>query len=93
METKKQSYPLCIVIEGSFSKYPLNGCFFSSFGVKYFFVVSDENKTAASLQQEVRVVCWIMTYPENHAKKAVHIKATWGRRCNRLVFMSSVDGE
>ena len=52
-----------------------------------------KNKTADPLQTEVRIVCWILTYPDNHAKKAAHVKATWGRRCNRLIFMSSVNGE
>ena len=26
-----------------------------------------------------RVLCWVNTHPPNHAKKAAHIKATWGR--------------
>ena len=40
----------------------------------------------------VRVVCWVMTAPANHQTKAKHIKATWGKRCNKLIFISSEEG-
>lgn len=48
------------------------------------------NTTVADyLEQNVRVLCWILTHPDNHRSKAVHVKNTWGRRCDKLLIMSS----
>ncbi|KAH8302987.1 hypothetical protein KR044_012869, partial [Drosophila immigrans] len=41
------------------------------------------------LQQEVRVLCLVLTMPKNHATKAAKVKATWGARCTKLIFISS----
>ncbi len=43
---------------------------------------------AEKLYHEVRVLCWVMTMPENLQKKAIHVKKTWGPRCNKILYMS-----
>ncbi|XP_061387667.1 glycoprotein-N-acetylgalactosamine 3-beta-galactosyltransferase 1-like [Musca vetustissima] len=48
---------------------------------------------ADKLYDEVKVLCWILTGPANHKKKAIHVKNTWGSRCNKLIFMSSEEDE
>jgi len=45
------------------------------------------------MQHLPRILCWVNTHPANHAKKAVHLAATWGGRCDKLLFMSTVADE
>lgn len=52
-------------------------------------MLDEQNTVASKLRQQVRVLCWVMTSPWTINSKARHIKATWGRRCNTLLFMSS----
>ncbi|XP_030244992.1 glycoprotein-N-acetylgalactosamine 3-beta-galactosyltransferase 1-like [Drosophila navojoa] len=44
---------------------------------------------AAQLEREVRVLCWVMTTPKYHKTRAVHILRTWGKRCNKIYFITS----
>ncbi|XP_020633885.3 glycoprotein-N-acetylgalactosamine 3-beta-galactosyltransferase 1-A [Pogona vitticeps] len=50
----------------------------------------EESSVALELYDKVRILCWVMTGPKNLETKARHVKATWSRHCNVVLFMSSV---
>ncbi|NXD50571.1 C1GLT galactosyltransferase, partial [Corvus moneduloides] len=54
----------------------------------------DEDKNVAEgLYHKVKILCWVMTGPQNLEKKAKHVKATWAQRCNKVLFMSSEENK
>lgn len=49
--------------------------------------------TKLDLHDEVRILCWVLTYEFNHQTKAQAVRDTWGKRCNKLVFISTTLSE
>ena len=44
-------------------------------------------------KRDIRVLCWIMTAPEFLWTRAVHVRNTWGRSCDILLFASDYKDE
>ncbi|KAH8244315.1 hypothetical protein KR026_006121, partial [Drosophila bipectinata] len=44
---------------------------------------------ANRLFNETRILCIVPSSPQTHLSRAIHIKRTWGSRCNKLIFMST----
>ncbi|KAF3689778.1 Glycoprotein-N-acetylgalactosamine 3-beta-galactosyltransferase 1-B [Channa argus] len=61
------------------------------FNLKHPHHTGEDSRMADELYKKVRLLCWVMTGPNNLETKARHVKATWSRHCNVVVFMSSVE--
>ncbi|XP_030377834.1 glycoprotein-N-acetylgalactosamine 3-beta-galactosyltransferase 1-like [Scaptodrosophila lebanonensis] len=48
-------------------------------------------KIAAVPKKDVRILCFVLAY--SRSNMATHVKRTWGKRCDILLFMSSVSNK
>ncbi|OON18033.1 hypothetical protein X801_06122 [Opisthorchis viverrini] len=44
---------------------------------------------ALATKDLAKILCYINTYPATHLSRALHVKLTWARKCNKHLFMSS----
>lgn len=56
----------------------------------HIYNISDAEKTTP--KKKLKLLCWIMTNPDNHKTKALYVKWTWSKRCDKVLFMSSASG-
>ncbi|CAG9800631.1 unnamed protein product [Chironomus riparius] len=50
---------------------------------------SYETKLADQLYKEVRILCMVFTHPDNRKTKVPYIINTWGKKCNKLILLST----
>jgi hypothetical protein len=53
-------------------------------------IVKYNTSLADYLYDKVKIACLVLTQPDNHETKAQYVKSTWGNKCNKLVFLSTV---
>lgn len=65
----------------------------SSSGSSDYTSSSAMNRFSADLSPAIRVLCMVLTCPDYVERYAQHVYATWGQRCNKLIFVSSENYE
>jgi hypothetical protein len=58
----------------------------SSFYLKF---VDANPMLLQKLRTRQRVLCWVMTHPNNHETKARAVKHTWARFCDKTLFFTN----
>lgn len=49
-----------------------------------------QSDTVEIVAQKIRILCLIPTAAKNHQLRAIHVRETWGKHCDKLVFGSVI---
>ncbi|KAF7638929.1 hypothetical protein Mgra_00001451 [Meloidogyne graminicola] len=51
----------------------------------------DRNTLALKISKRIKILCLITTIKDYHKSRAIHVKNTWAKHCNKFIFISSVN--
>ncbi|ELU08513.1 hypothetical protein CAPTEDRAFT_95277 [Capitella teleta] len=49
--------------------------------------LADNTEVANAIRQRVRVICWVTTSGDS-VQRAIHVNATWGNRCDKILYFT-----
>ena len=49
----------------------------------------EKEANATKLSEDIRILCLVMTHPNNHKTKAHQVYRTWGKRCTYVEFLTT----
>ncbi|KAK5855503.1 hypothetical protein PBY51_005600 [Eleginops maclovinus] len=80
----------CGLLMGFFSlQFLLDSSYLKERGVHFVQHHDHAVKNQTPVAKPIRILCWVMTMPTHLESRVQHVRATWARHCDRVLYMSS----